>query len=532
MGRDRWTKGRWARREIPVIGSVALLVLGLGVLGWWQQDPAGSFLDHLYRSLQLFAVSYEGTDPVWPLQAARFLAVGVAFYAVLRVITAVLSSQITLYLATRDKGHSVLVGTGPEIRGLAQGIRRGASHGSVSVVGDLADDEAAQLTAQRIRVLSGLGERELDGVLRDASRVIVVGDSDDETVRLLSSVMPATSTADRTVVLESPDLTREWLRRPASGVHAVCRSTQVALETLRISPPYPAEHAVPPPLVIGDDLLATELVRRILVAGWRDGRRPAVHCLSVGPTFASALRGDGLDHSLRVSEEPCLTPARVAAAAQRVMEGWPPPPEGKGRSSGLRAYVALARGSDSLPVARALLRELPDARVAVIVDDAEHWTTSLGSNEDRLVWISRGTLLSDLSVLKRSSVDLLADEVAADARAWPPESPSIFGRLVRDTTGELIDVRPDDARVGVGIRRLVGNGARLAFEVLEAGGLDARPGARPCEPPIVGPARLREMAKILLSGMDGLLPTGPEATAWALETAARLPGLIQCAGWG
>ena len=69
-----------------------------------------------------------------------------------------------------------------------------------------------------------------------------------------------------------------------------------------------------------------------------------------------------------------------------------------------REAVLLGRGGHRAPAAEppidvdfwALLRELPDARVAVIVDDAEHWTTSLGSNEDRLVWISRGTLLSDL----------------------------------------------------------------------------------------------------------------------------------------
>lgn len=528
---ERWLSGRIAAREVAILCCAAVGVLALGFYGFWLENPDGSPLDHLYHSIQLFVVAHEGSTPNWPLQVARYAAVLVAFYAVLRVLLVVLSGQITLYRAGRDRGHAVVVGSGPEVAGLARVVRREGARSKVSVVGELPEDDSAQLTAEGIRVLKGLSHRQLGSVLRDASRVVVVGDEDAETVRLVSRVTSAAPKAEPIVVLESPELTREWLQGGAGGSRPVCRATQVALEALRRCPPYPGEHVVPPPLVIGDGSLAAELVRRILVAGWRDGRRPVVHCMSGGSRWVEELRGDVPDYSLELIDGACLSPARAADAARRLVAGWAPPPKGKGDAAGLRVYVALRQDALALPIARAVLRALPDARVALVVEDGRGWGSSLGADDQRLVWISRGTLLSDPAVLNRGPVDLLRDELVADARAWPPENPSVFGQVVRDAGGALTGVRGDQARLAAGVEQLVADGARLTLDVLQAGGLDVRAGGQPSEPPIVGPAALRKMASILIEGMGDVLPPGPVSTAWAVETAARLPGLVQCAGW-
>ena len=95
----------------------ALLVLGIG--GFIQQandlGTSTSFLDNLYFTLQLAALSYEGDSEAinWRLQVARFVAPVIAASTLLQSASVVFREQFARFRARRARRHTIVCGLGP-----------------------------------------------------------------------------------------------------------------------------------------------------------------------------------------------------------------------------------------------------------------------------------------------------------------------------------------------------------------------------------------------------------------------------------
>ena len=94
-----------------------LLVLGIG--GFIQQandlGTSASFLDNLYFTLQLAALSYEGDSEAinWRLQVARFVAPVIAASTLLQSASVVFREQFARFRARRARRHTIVCGLGP-----------------------------------------------------------------------------------------------------------------------------------------------------------------------------------------------------------------------------------------------------------------------------------------------------------------------------------------------------------------------------------------------------------------------------------
>ncbi len=83
----RW----WYDYEWPVIGAIALVVVGLGCVGFQLQlqreDKPTELLDLIFKSCQLFVLQISVDPPMpWQLNAARLLAPLVAAYTALQAL--------------------------------------------------------------------------------------------------------------------------------------------------------------------------------------------------------------------------------------------------------------------------------------------------------------------------------------------------------------------------------------------------------------------------------------------------------------
>ena len=108
----------WRDMEWPLLGTLALLVIILGCIGFAQHvDAAGeerSLFDLLYVTLQLFVLesgSVTGAVP-WPLQIARWLAPAVAVYAAAQALLVLFRQQIDSLRLPRIRNHIVICGLG------------------------------------------------------------------------------------------------------------------------------------------------------------------------------------------------------------------------------------------------------------------------------------------------------------------------------------------------------------------------------------------------------------------------------------
>ena len=110
----------WSERQRWwVLAGAWFLLLVLGVGGFIQQtddlDLDNDFLDHLYLTLQLAALDYEGASEAinWRLQVARFAAPGIAAGTLLQSASVVFREQFRRWRARRARGHTVVCGLGP-----------------------------------------------------------------------------------------------------------------------------------------------------------------------------------------------------------------------------------------------------------------------------------------------------------------------------------------------------------------------------------------------------------------------------------
>ena len=524
-----WGSGRWC-----LLGTLVVLVLLFGTCGWLEADPALQWCDALYRAIQLFVLDMSEKNPPPALNVARWLALFVAFYAVAEVLLTVFTQQKQLLHARLRRNHIVVIGNGPEAASLAGNDTYHTAGKKVVVIGDLDPSDQAWLAGRGVSVLPDLSDPHLTRVLRGAKDVVIVGDNDNETANLVCRVASTAPTTQPLALFDSPALARQWTRSSSDAARTVCRVTQLALETLRLCPPFPSDAAVPDPVVVGDGPLAAELTRRIILGWQHDGWRPRVLCLSERTGWAGDLVqkfGDAVQ-----VEQMTLLPACVEARVNEFRDTWVPPEKGRGTVGGIRVYLALTESSKAVTIARELLED-PATHIGLIVDQSTHWKDLFKDVTDRVQLISRDTLLADPQVLKRNEADLLRAELRRDAESWPPDSPSLFSTdIVRDkNSGDIVDVTPDQHRLDLGVDLLTRDDAKAAREVLEAGGMKAETGI-PLEPaPLAGPSQLRFMQLTLLDLLTNkeLFSDADDTDLqqWALDLASRLPEMMQRSGW-
>ena len=523
-----WGSGRWC-----LLGTLVVVVLLFGTCGWLEADPALQWCDALYRAIQLFVLDMPEQKPPLTLEVARWLALFVAFYAVAEVLLAVFTQQKQLLHARLRRNHIVVIGNGPEAASLAGNDTYHTAGKKVVVIGDLDPSDQAWLAGRGVSVLPDLSDPHLTRVLHGAKDVVIVGGDDNETANLVCRVASTAPKSQPLALFDSPTLARQWTRSSTDAARTVCRVTQLALETLRLCPPFPSDAAVPDPVVVGDGPLAAELTRRIILGWQHDGWRPRVLCLSERTGWAGDLVqkfGDAVQ-----VEQMTLLPACVEARVTEFRDTWVPPEKGKGTVGGIRVYLALTESSKAVTIARELLED-PTTHIGLIVDQSTHWEDLFKDVTDRVRLISRDALLADPQVLKRNEADLLRAELRRDAESWPPDSPSLFSTdIVRDeNSGDIVDVTPDQHRLDLGVDLLTRDDAKAAREVLEAGGMKAETGI-PLEPaPLAGPSQLRSMQLILRKFLADALPGNADihdVRQWALDLASRLPEMMQRSGW-
>lgn len=524
-----WGLGRWC-----LLGVVVVAVLLFGTCGWLEADPALQWYDALYRAIQLFVLDMPEQKPPPTLNVARWLALFVAFYAVAEVLLAVFTQQKQLLHARLRRNHIVVIGNGPEAASLAGNDTYHTAGKKVVVIGDLDPSDQAWLAGRGVSVLPDLSDPHLTRVLRGAKDVVIVGGDDNETANLVCRVASTAPKSQPLALFDSPTLARQWTRSSSDAARTVCRVTQLALETLRLCPPFPSDAAVPDPVVVGDGPLAAELTRRIILGWQHDGWRPRVLCLSERTGWAGDLVqkfGDAVQ-----VEQMTLLPACVEARVTEFRDTWVPPEKGKGTVGGIRVYLALTESSKAVTIARELLED-PTTHIGLIVDQSTHWEDLFKDVTDRVRLISRDALLADPQVLKRNEADLLRAELRRDAESWPPDSPSLFSTdIVRDeNSGDIVDVTPDQHRLDLGVDLLTRDDAKAAREVLEAGGMKAETGI-PLEPaPLAGPSQLHSMQLTLLDLLTNKElfsdADSHDRQQWALDLASRLPEMMQRSGW-
>lgn len=524
-----WGSGRWC-----LLGTLVVLVLLFGTCGWLEADPALQWCDALYRAIQLFVLDMSEKNPPPALNVARWLALFVAFYAVAEVLLAVFTQQKQLLHARLRRNHIVVIGNGPEAASLAGNDTYHTAGKKVVVIGDLDPSDQAWLAGRGVSVLPDLSDPHLTRVLRGAKDVVIVGDNDNETANLVCRVASTAPTTQPLALFDSPALARQWTRSSSDAARTVCRVTQLALETLRLCPPFPSDAAVPDPVVVGDGPLAAELTRRIILGWQHDGWRPRILCLSERTGWAGDLV-QKFGGAVQV-EQMALLPACVEARVTEFRDTWVPPEKGRGTVGGIRVYLALTESSKAVTIARELLED-PATHIGLIVDQSTHWKDLFKDVTDRVQLISRDTLLADPQVLKRNEADLLRAELRRDAESWPPDSPSLFSTdIVRDkNSGDIVDITPDQHRLDLGVDLLTRDDAKAAREVLEAGGMKAETGI-PLEPaPLAGPSQLRFMQLTLLDLLTNkeLFSDADDTDLqqWALDLASRLPEMMQRSGW-
>ena len=421
---------------------------------------------------------------------------------------AVLRGLVALVRRGRPGARVVILGSAPEVAGLA--LRHRHDPGGVLVVGPAAD-----LAASGVTVRARLGTPQLTRALTTAETVIVAGGDDDESTLLARAVAQAAGTAPfpSVALFDEPAAARAWERQ---GLHAVSRVEALALAALRAVPPWPCDRATPPPVVIGDTPLATEITRRIAVGWQQPGEPHDIHRVVRDRAGAAPLPPPA-----RGEPDEATDPESVVRVIALRRAAWPEPPATHASVDGPSIYVA--GGDDPHALGVLLADRIADARVCVVAD-------VVAPADPRLVVVSPREHLADDCVLLLTPEHLLAEEVFAEAAHWPADVPSLFGVPERDAAGRVLPL----AAQPIAARRGVATVASLADDLLRDLGvlLDAAPDAAADVPQItLTPAELGLIADRLVAATPA--PVGVDETEHrqrAIEIAARLPTLLARAG--
>jgi hypothetical protein len=161
LGRGRALRA-WAATRWPAIAALFAAALVLGWIGFDLNSRAlgepGSFLDNLYRTLQLFIIhSGAVAQPVpWQLEVARFLAPAVAAGATLSALATLLGEQLAAARVRFYSKHVVVCGLGRLGSLLARTLRE-AGYEVVAIESDMENGAIARCREVGIVVLVGDG---------------------------------------------------------------------------------------------------------------------------------------------------------------------------------------------------------------------------------------------------------------------------------------------------------------------------------------------------------------------------------------
>lgn len=505
------------RARYALLGLAALAVTVTGCIGWLQSEPTYSFSDALYWSVALFTLNSPGnpTTVAPALDVARWGALLVAATTLTTLVTAARDSLTEFDLRKRIRSarllrnHKVIVGDGHEIAGLATSYRSNAPAPDVVAIGDTTAADARELRRSGAIVLAGVSDADLRSILRDASRVIVVGRTDSTTMAMATRIERIQGDSPLlSVLVDDRDLAAQWNRTKHS--RSVSRPVRVAMELLRQHSPMPESLLVPPPIVIGDGPLAGEIARRI-VAGWQEpGERLEVHLVGFSPaafdaaTFGLEARGDFRRWDM--APHPYVAPGivRKIRAQHRFANV-----ENNDRItlSGPRVYVAYEDDARTVTVAGAVAAAIVDAEVVGVVADGSGWSSGIVLGEGGSL-VSSDQLLTEYSTIEKSPTALMADEIASDtARTTTAASPGLSGVVAIDAHTEI---------------------AVRLVELLTSAGLEPDARLWPARiAPLLGPDEL----SLLADAVAAVLPSEtPLARRDLLKFAARLPTLAARAG--
>lgn len=525
QGRERasWT-------SIWPIGVYLGFVVITGLIGWRELYPQITWPELVYRALAMIVLSWEvDYDVQIPvvLNVSRFLALGAAFGAAGMILARLLHSRHQLERAKRANQHVVILGEGPEVLRLAQNYRRQwGGRRRVVAVGDHSDELSAQLASRGVIVLASPSDTVLSKIVRQAQDVVVVGSCDQESARVATRVEACAgdSSYPTTVLFSGRSVTQQWNR--GSNVNALSRNTQVAIATLRESPPILDDKACPPPIVVGGAELATEIARRMVI-GWQQlGEHMTVHCVGFDDSWVAEAREGLTSRGDFVFTPTTLSPDAVARTVREVTAGWQAPLPDRFSQTGPTIFVALPDSTHGFPIAARLAEAVPGSRVTALVDDPATWSRQVARMDAAARPLLRSAieLLADPAVLALTPEQLLVEELLWDASRWPPEVPTLFGELVHGSGA----IRLDEQTVST--RDALQAVAAAAKSILSAGkiGVDGVHDEA-SEAIWSSPAELGAMREAILSALPP--SDNPDQPQRALELASRLPTLVARAGW-
>lgn len=504
------------RARYFLLGFAALTFTIIGCVGWLQSEPSYTISDALYWSIALFTLNAPGNPPsVSPaLEVARWGALLVAATTLTTLVTAARQTLTEFDVRKRIRSarhltrHKVVVGDGHEISGLAVSYR---SNGAPDVVaiGDIPASDAPEIRRSGALVLGAVADPDLEPILRDASRVIVVGRTDSSTLAMASRIERMQGDSPLlTVLVDDRDLAAQWNRTKKS--RSVSRPVRVAMELLRRHSPLPESTLVPPPIVIGGSPLAGEIARRIVV-GWQEpGERLEVHLVGFSPeafeaaTFGLEVRGDFRHWDMAPHPDVAPDIVRRIVAGHRFANL---ANNDRVTQSGPRVYVAYEDDARTVTVAGAVAAAIANADVVGVVADGGVWSSGLVLG-DGATLVSSNQLLTQYSTIEKSAAALMAEEIASDEQRTRTAAPSGPNTLVASGAHVVI-------------------GEKIA-ELLTSVGLEPDARLWPARvAPVLGPDELNIMAGAILE----ILPAHVHLERRdLLKLAARLPTLAARAG--
>lgn len=500
-----------------LLGVAALAVTVTGWVGWLESDPTLSVADALYWSLALFTLNAPENPATvaLALELARWGAILVAATTLTTLASAARDTLTEFGVrkrikdAHRLKQHKVVFGDGLEIARLASSYRTNRPAPDVVAIGDIPAVEEPELRRSGAIVLSGVNDTDLAPILRDASRVIVVGRTDSSTMAMAARIERVQGDSPLlTVLVDDRDLAAQWNRTKIS--RSVSRSVRVAMELLRRHSPLPEGMVVPPPIVIGDSPIAGEIARRITV-GWQEpGERLEVHLVGFSTaaleavSFGLEARGDFRRWDM--APYPDLAPGIVRSiiAGHRFanLEN-----DDRLTLSGPRVYVAYEDDARTVTVAAAVAAAITNAEVVGVVADGGTWSSGTVIGKDATL-VSSDQLLTQHSTIEKTAHALLAEEIQSEAERTHAGAATGFGALLTSGAQESISETIADLLSSVGLE------------------LDARVWpARTA--PLLGPDELNILADAVSRKLS--VPMRQERRD-QLRFAARLPTLAARAG--
>ena len=199
-------RGLWWTAAIVWIGGTVLL----GFWGWCLTDPSGSFLDHVYNTLQLFWLqgSFDSASVSWQLEVARFAGAVILLSTVALAFFALFRTEVRRWRVRRLHGHTIVCGLGEKGFQAVRALRDAGER----VVVILLDAESDRLPAAR-----AVGARELIADATEEKTLIQAGIARASQLLVLCSedkVNVAVAQAARRVVGEQGERqSREGRRR-------------------------------------------------------------------------------------------------------------------------------------------------------------------------------------------------------------------------------------------------------------------------------------------------------------------------------